>query len=290
MATGPAPSLDPPPPPVPTLIDVGPVRISTTVWEGGGPEPLLFVHGFGEGAYVWHDLIPRVRGERKAVAVDLRGHGDSSWDDAKRYSLLDHATDLRRVVERLGLGGVILVGHSMGAAIALRCLSIIGDQVAAMVLVEPPPPNDGPESGALAWLGKEEPGIYRDSEDYLRSLLERRPFGRPEILAYYARSSLREIERGRLTLKRDPVMEAYGPTREDAAHLSALRAPVLVVRGTASSFLSTNQASTLAGLSNHGRVEVVPAAGHAIMSENPRYLEQLLVAFLDGTRNSRFPA
>ena len=77
---------------------------------------------------------------RRALAVDLRGHGESSWPGAG-YDFDTMAADLIALSEQLELGPADLVGHSMGGRVALVLAWQRPDLVRRLVLAETPPPR-----------------------------------------------------------------------------------------------------------------------------------------------------
>jgi pimeloyl-ACP methyl ester carboxylesterase len=109
--------------------------------DPAGPgEAVLFVHGNVSSALFWQQALLDVAhtGRHRALAVDLRGYGDTEPlpIDATR-GVRDWADDLADLVETLGLDGVHLVGWSMGAGVVLQYLLDSPERVASVALVAP---------------------------------------------------------------------------------------------------------------------------------------------------------
>jgi pimeloyl-ACP methyl ester carboxylesterase len=86
--------------------------------SGGEGKPVVLVHGLGFGQRSWDRVAPRLRAEGlRVVSYDLRGHGGS--DVSGDYSPSAFEADLAAVLEQLRLEKPVLVGHSLGATIAL---------------------------------------------------------------------------------------------------------------------------------------------------------------------------
>ena len=106
------------------LVDIG---------SGGGP-PLLFVHGLGGRWQNWLENIPRIAEHHRVVALDLPGFGRSQLPTAP-ISIPRYAAVLERLCELLELESVVLVGNSMGGAIAAEAALQFPARVAGLVLV-----------------------------------------------------------------------------------------------------------------------------------------------------------
>jgi pimeloyl-ACP methyl ester carboxylesterase len=88
--------------------------------RGGSGSPLLCVHGSGGTKEVWKAQLGRLASHRPVVALDLSGHGDSEDFDADPgwESLLAYADDVLAVADETDAG--VLVGNSLGGAVALQ--------------------------------------------------------------------------------------------------------------------------------------------------------------------------
>ena len=96
--------------------EVGDVRLFFTDEGTGGP-PLLFIHGYSCDSHDWMWQLPYFAARHRVIAVDLRGHGRSSIP-AKGFGARDFAGDLAGLVDGLGCGPVVAVGHSLGGVVA----------------------------------------------------------------------------------------------------------------------------------------------------------------------------
>lgn len=113
-------------------------RIRCLLSGDPGAPVLVLLHGLGEGAVSWDGVAPVFAERFRVVALDLRGHGDSSWPGTYSYELM--CDDVVGVLDVLGLGEVVLVGHSMGGAVAHLVTQTRPDRVAALVVEDAPPP------------------------------------------------------------------------------------------------------------------------------------------------------
>lgn len=86
---------------------------------GSGPV-LLLLHGTGAATHSWRGLLPILAERFTVVAPDLPGHGFTQTPPSFRLSLPGMARQVGELMERLDLRPRLLVGHSAGAAIAIR--------------------------------------------------------------------------------------------------------------------------------------------------------------------------
>lgn len=102
---------------------------------GDGGIPVLLLHSFGGDSSHWASTLDHLRHHRRALAMDLRGHGKSARPRDMDYSLGAFVRDVEVVVKELKLQRFVLVGHSLGAAVANAYAGKHPKQVAGLVLV-----------------------------------------------------------------------------------------------------------------------------------------------------------
>jgi pimeloyl-ACP methyl ester carboxylesterase len=98
----------------------------------------VLVHGWQADRSVWNDVVAELESSTRTHAVDLRGSGAASASPGP-YNLERYAADLRELIESLEFGPVIVVGHSMGATVALRLAVDAPEVVGGLVLIAPIP-------------------------------------------------------------------------------------------------------------------------------------------------------
>jgi pimeloyl-ACP methyl ester carboxylesterase len=124
------------------LIDVGDLEIAYVEIAGAEP-PLLLVHGFTDTSRSFSLLAPHLAG-RRLIMPDLRGHGGSQA--GKSYAIADFADDVAGLIGRLRLDRPVVVGHSLGAMVAIA--------LAAR--------HDALVEGLVVMAGTVKPGFSRD--------------------------------------------------------------------------------------------------------------------------------
>ncbi|MGZ4379841.1 MAG: alpha/beta fold hydrolase [Gaiellaceae bacterium] len=115
-------------------------------WGDTEAPPVVCLHGVTGHAGRYRPLAERRLGARfRVISVDLRGHGQSSWDPP--WSIAAHVADLIETTDALGAGRACWIGHSYGGRILMELASAHPERVERAVLLDPaiwiPPPAAG---------------------------------------------------------------------------------------------------------------------------------------------------
>src|SRR5437016_486073 len=84
---------------------------------GTGEPAVVFLHSLAGNGTHWVPQLDHLQRQRRAVALDWRGHGRSSVSPSGDYSIPTLAADVAETVDQLGLIRFFLIGHSAGASI-----------------------------------------------------------------------------------------------------------------------------------------------------------------------------
>ena len=117
--------------------------VPTHVEETGSGTPLVLVHGLGGSTELWRHVIGPLAEEFRVVAYDLRGSGRTA--PTGPTSLDELVADLDDLVETLGLGRVLLMGHSMGGSLVLAYAAAHPERVLGVVGLGAP--SELPDAG-----------------------------------------------------------------------------------------------------------------------------------------------
>jgi len=118
---------------------IGEERVRVVEAGTPGAPAVVLLHGWGASAYNFRGVLPLLaRAGFNAIAPDLRGHG---WSDtitsAGAYSSDAMARWVMKLLDQLGVDRCVLVGQSIGGAIALDAAALMRGRVAAVVLLAP---------------------------------------------------------------------------------------------------------------------------------------------------------
>ena len=230
--------------------------------------PLVLIHGAGGTHLYWPPEIRRLRGYC-VYAPDLPGHGKSSTSDGQQ-SIGEYARYIVQWLESLQLRRAVLVGHSMGSAIALTLAIKHPEYVVGLGLI-----------GAGARL--------RVLPDLLKYAADPTTFYKAtDLLLTYsfsanASSRLVELATKRLAETRQSVL--YGDLaacdRFDVMdQLTSIKQPTLVVCGAEDQMTPLRFAQHLSNSIPNARLRVIPGAGHMVMLEQPHLVVEDIISFL----------
>jgi pimeloyl-ACP methyl ester carboxylesterase len=255
--------------------------------HGDGPH-IVMVHGITGNLAIWHlEIVPALMSEYRITTYDLRGHGYSDVPPTG-YTTADHAADLARLLDTLGIERAHLVGHSFGADIALHFAILFPERIDRLVLVEP-------GIAALIFLREREDWIgwkyWRDKlalggvsvppeHWYDAEYLVRASVGLPMLFGFRKGRARRAGPLVRLmdttTAARD-YSEVAGMTLD---RIVEVRRPTLLVYGEDSVFLGTYE-FLKENLADCTPV-LIAGSEHFGPLERPQALITRLTEFLDG--------
>ena len=252
--------------------------------RGAGSCDVLFLHGVGDHSRVFDPVLDALPPGARGLALDLRGHGDSAWSDAGDYSRAAFRSDLDQVLSDLSGDRLVLVGHSLGGALALELAADRPDRLAGVCLLDVGP---AVEPAALQRL---EAGLvaaaqeFASFDDYTASLGERYWLAEPRSLERFARHAARAAASGGVQPKLDPAARGVLRERTDGesgwAQLRRVACPVLVVRAVGSAVLARPVAQRMVDALPDGRLCEIPRAGHALLLDNPQAVTSAVIEFL----------
>ena len=110
------------------------IRIQLAVWEGKGKQ-ILCLHGLTANCRFWDCLASSLAPRHRVMAMDLRGRGLSD-KPSSGYSVEHHCQDVLALMDDLGLERPVLMGHSLGAFIALVFAAQHPQRVDRLILVD----------------------------------------------------------------------------------------------------------------------------------------------------------
>lgn len=249
----------------------------------GNARAIVLVHGIGErGSRDFDRQIAWLQRRFHVVAPDLPGFGESDAGNFP-YSPAKYTDALKRVADRFLGRPFILVGHSMGAVVALRYAATYPEDVERLVVLSAPGilHRVSSTSHYIGNLGEAVVPSVFDQTGWVASLAQRlaAPFGRPGLdpQSILESSELRETLLGGEPAK----IAALAVVNEDLGDaLPKVRAPTLIVWGAQDEVAPLRNARALAWKLPQARLETMEGVAHMPLTEAPGRLQGLLEPFL----------
>jgi pimeloyl-ACP methyl ester carboxylesterase len=253
------------------------VPVAYRMW-GSSPNGrgIVLVHGGAAHSRWWDHIGPLLTVDRRVIAIDLSGHGDSGRRES--YSFDGWAREILAVAADAGLDAPTVIGHSMGGVVTLRLAALFGSRIEGAVVIDSPVRNPAPEQHAA-----QDRRVFRELRVYPSreaAIARFRPVPDQPVLGYVAdhvaATSVRQVDGG-WTWKWDPRVFVLEPPRAPLTRLGCRVALFRAEHGIMSAEMSEIMYDRL------GRVAPVieiPAAGHHIMLDQPIALAAALRTLL----------
>jgi pimeloyl-ACP methyl ester carboxylesterase len=267
-------------------------HVSAIAWGDGDPE-VVFLHGGGQNAHTWDSVVLALG--RPVLAIDLPGHGRSDRSDSRDYSPWHNAVAVAAALEQLAPRAFGVVGMSLGGVTTIRLAATRPDLVRRAVIVDVTPQVNDPsrerttaERGSTALISG--PPTYDSFEEVVAATVALSPKRTEAAVRRGVRHNLYRRDDGkwawRYDLFRDHPPDGDGDDRDWSdftalwEDVSRITVPTLVVQGGDSVFVHQEDRAEFERRLPTTLWEVVPGAGHAVQSDQPRALADLIHEFV----------
>jgi len=252
-------------------------RLSALVW-GDGPAELVLLHGGAQNAHTWDTVALAL--DRPLVAIDLPGHGHSDWRPDKAYRPQDMADDVAATIAELAPDAATLVGMSLGGLTAIASLAAHPGLADRLVLVDVTPGVDHDKAEPiLAFIAG--PETFESFDAILERTIAYNPTRSESSLRRGVLHNAKEQADGTWVWRYDlPLGDQQAVIDHRFTDLwdavSAIDAPILLVRGALSGVVDDGDVAELSRRRPDATVVVVEGAGHSVQGDRPLELAVLL--------------
>ena len=242
----------------------------TSAVNGSTPPALVFIHCWGCDGTYWNRELARFAPERRVVAVDLGGHGESGMG-REHWTMAAFGDDVAAVVRGLGLERVILVGHSMGGYAMIEAARRLPGRVAGMIAVDTlhDVEKTWDAAGAANYVAALERDFPRTVKQAMASLFH--PGADPSVVEWVTTDMAAEPPAVGISAFRE--LMAY----DSAAGLDAVDAPLRAVN---SALIATNVEADRRHSPGFA-VTALEGTGHWPMFEVPDAFDAALAEWVD---------
>lgn len=245
--------------------------------EGGDVRrlPVILIHGAGGNHLYWPPEVRRLAGYGRAVtyhyrvfALDLPGHGKSSGVGLQ--SINDYVRSVVNFMDAVGLWRSVIVGHSMGGAIAQTLALDHAERVAGLGLIG---------TGARLRVAQ----ILLDNTANATTFSLAVQMINEWAFGPQADPHLKALAAKRMAETRPAVLHGdflACDAFDVMDRLSEIRVPTLIICGTEDKLTPLTYSKILAAHIPDAALQTVEAAGHMVMLEEPRRVAGALTVFL----------
>lgn len=258
--------------------------LSALKWGSGEPR-IVFVHGSGQNAHTWDTVALALN--VPLIAVDLPGHGHSSWRDDTTYSPQGMAEDLAMVIRQHAPRASAIVGMSLGGLTCLALANAYPDLVSHLVLVDITPGVTSKKAKAvLDFING--PQSFASFDELFARTKEHNPTRSESSLRRGILHNAKQVDDGTWQWRYDrrghtetagsaPGHEAPRSPMWDM--ISTWAKPLLMVRGGISPVVDDEDITELRKRCAHAEVVVIDGAGHSVQGDRPVELANVLRRF-----------
>lgn len=259
------------------FVTVGGLRLCVDD-RGQGPAVLL-AHGMWCDARMFEDLAQLLAPRARVLAPDLRAHGRSDVPTS-RWTVADLAGDLAAILDQLEIPSVVLLGFSMGGMAAVEFALRYPDRLTGLLLVGTSAEKEGlMRSAEIKSLAKliDLTGPAR----FLPNEASRATFSNQ-----FRRRNPREVTRWESVVRAMPpraltqALRAVAGRRPLLDQLNQIRVPVTIAAGAADRVVKPKSSQAMHQRLPGSRLVVYPGAGHAVPTERPEEVAELIDALL----------
>jgi len=276
---------------------------------GSGPEVFVLVHGNFASWRWWKPVLERLPTGWRAVAMDLRGCGETpggtSDETRSAYDIPQLADDLAGFVDGLHLDAFHLVGHSLGGAVAIQYALHHQPRVRSLTLAAPPPPaglaamREGTSTSARL-LRKIDPDHHASMSALRSSYRMQRALGTHRWMLRRALPEMMPAASLDSAVSESLLVDAARMSAEALvgflqalhrwnveAELPGLGVPTVILWGAGDVLVPRAGLEEMARLVPGGELVVWPDAGHSPQLERPDQFVALLVLSARQLRGKR---
>jgi pimeloyl-ACP methyl ester carboxylesterase len=258
--------------------------LSALKWGTGDPQ-LVLVHGRGQNAHTWDTVALALN--IPLIAVDLPGHGHSSWREDATYRPQSMAQDIAQVIDEHAQNIEAIVGMSLGGLTCLALANARPELVPHLVLVDITPGVTSKKAKAvLDFING--PQSFASFDELFARTKEHNPTRSESSLRRGILHNAKQIEDGSWQWRYDrrgqtetagsaPGHEAPRSPMWDM--ITSWSRPLLMVRGGVSPVVDDEDIAELQKRCAQAEVVVVDGAGHSVQGDRPVELANLLRRF-----------
>ena len=260
------------------------LRFHYVEWGETDAPAMVLLHGMSSMGRIWDPLARAFLDRYRLIALDQRGHGDTSWPGDPDYTTEDYVADFEALADALGLEPFVLIGLSMGGHTAMayaarnpgRVTHLVPVDIRATIDFERRPTREldriVAERGHMP---------FEDHDAALKAMRLTNQTTPDDALRHRLRYLLKQLPNGQWLFKHDPRVSFHWKPADLADELPKVPCPTLIVRGGRSQVLSEGAAERMRAKFPRAEAIAVEEAGHTVPEDTPDEFIEAVRSFLE---------
>jgi pimeloyl-ACP methyl ester carboxylesterase len=248
--------------------------------DGSGP-PIVLVHGGGIDLETWEDMVPLLTGRFTVYRYDLRGYGKTGCPPGHKVVGQDWVTDLRNLIDALGLQAPGIIGWAMGGCIGAMLAAQFPDSAGYIAMLGSPGPRERPKiegiraRESMINSGASPREILAATFEFTRAAFS------PAVLAEnpQAADRLRAAMERNLPENYTDLVSAFAAATPKADTLERIRCPALILVGEHDARTPVQMSNEICKHIDRSFLKVLQNCGHFYPYEQPRICARYISEF-----------
>ncbi len=254
-----------------------------TEWGDADAPAVLLLHGLSSMCRLWDPVARALQDRYHIIALDQRGHGETSWSEEGAYSTADFVGDIEALVDLWGLDTLDMVGLSMGGMNSIAYAARHPEKVKHLVTIDIPAAFEREKRPGreldkhISEHGHPELPDHATGLKLVRLTNQTTPDG---PLKHRLKYLLKQMPNGKWQNKHDARVSYYWDPADLWDELPKVTAPVLIVRGGKSEVLRDKDADRMLQGFPKATLVTIAEAGHTVPEDRAEEFIAAIEPFL----------
>jgi len=268
------------------FIAINGLQLHYVEWGTPGNPSLVLLHGFQSNAHTWDTFSQAMADTYHVLALDQRGHGDTSWAPDGDYAPTASVSDIASFITALRFAPTVVIGHSMGGRHAAMIGAEHPEKVKKVVIVDtaaefsPATRNQQPATEAPP-----QPETFDTFEEVVQNGIKQYPLTPEAELRHANYHNLYRGADGKWHWRWDINLLQWrrrnrSPHGDLYTYLQRIPCPTLLIRGQRSPLLTPEVAEKMIQALPNGRTVEIVHAAHTVNADNAPEFNAVTAAFL----------
>ena len=271
------------------FLTINGLQLHYVEWGNPGNPALVLLHGFQSNAHTWDTFSYAMAATYHVLALDQRGHGDTSWAPDGDYAPTASVSDIASFITALHLAPAVVIGHSMGGRHAAMVAADHPEKVRKVVIVDTaaefPPAMQATRSQQPAPDAAPQPETFDTFEEVVQSGITQYPLTPEAELRHANYHNLSRGTDGKWRWRWDINLLQWRRRHRSQpgdlyTYLQRIQCPTLLIRGQRSPLLTPAVAQKMIQALPHGRTVDIANAAHTVNADNAPEFNAVTAAFL----------